>query len=75
VIATRKAVEGTLLKHWIHYIPAEEPIDFVHRIVELLRIDRKQITKIANERYNYVKFNHSASAVVEMLLDILKDST
>jgi glycosyltransferase involved in cell wall biosynthesis len=77
VIATRKAVEGTLLKPWINYIPAEEPMDFAYKIVELLRMSyyEQVIVKIADEGYNYVKANHSASAVVDIFLNTLKGIT
>jgi glycosyltransferase involved in cell wall biosynthesis len=75
VIATRKAVEGTLLKPWVHYIPAEKPMDFTYRIVELLRIRNHDqvIAKIADEGYNYVRSNHSVNAVVDMFLNTLRD--
>jgi len=75
VIATRKAVEGTLLKPWVHYIPAEKPMDFTYRIIELLRIRNHDqvIAKIADEGYNYVRSNHSVNAVVDMFLNTLRD--
>jgi glycosyltransferase involved in cell wall biosynthesis len=75
VIATRKAVEGTLLKPWVHYIPAEEPIDFAYKIAELLKIGNNEyaITNIANNGYNYVKANHSTNIVVDRFIAIFKD--
>jgi glycosyltransferase involved in cell wall biosynthesis len=73
VIATRKAVEGTLLKPWIHYIPAENPLDFVYRIMELsLKLNDYERT-IAIEGYNYVENNHSIGAVVDKFLKVLSD--
>jgi len=51
-------------------------MDFIHRIVELLRMGNHEqvIVKITNEGYDYVRFNHSANAVVDTLLGVLKDS-
>jgi len=74
VIATKKAVEGTLFKPWIHYIPAEEPMDFAYKIIELFRKSHHEqvIVKIVDEGYNYVKVYHSASAVIDIFLNILK---
>jgi glycosyltransferase involved in cell wall biosynthesis len=73
VIATKKAVEGILLKPWIHYIPAETPDEFVNQIIELLTINReeKNYDQIIMNGLDYVYKNHSLDNVISSFLELL----
>lgn len=73
VIATKKAVEGTLLKPWIHYIPAEKPDEFVNQIIELLTSNReeKNYDQIIMNGLDYVYKNHSLDNVISSFLELL----
>jgi len=70
VIATRKAVEGTLLKPWIHYIPAEKLGDFINQILEIFN-GKLNYEQIANNGLYYVKKYHSLSNVVNTFLRVM----
>ena len=73
VIATKKAVEGTLLKPWIHYIPAEKPDEFVNQIIELLTTNReeKNYDQIIMNGLDYVYKYHSLDNVISSFLELL----
>jgi hypothetical protein len=73
VIATKKAVEGTLLKPWIHYIPAEKPDEFVNQIMELLTTNReeKNYDQIIMSGLGYVYKYHSLGNVISSFLELL----
>jgi len=71
VIATQKAVEGTTLKPWIHYIPAKDPTDFINKIIDVSTKLSIYEQYIANKGYDYVKNNHPISAVTDRFLKIL----
>jgi hypothetical protein len=70
VIATKKAVEGTLLKPWIHYIPAEKLGDFINQILEIFN-GKLNYEQIANNGFYYVKKYHSLSNVVSTFLRVM----
>jgi hypothetical protein len=72
VIATKKAVEGTWLKPWVHYIPAEKPIDFAYKIIETLSRLNDYEQTIANNGFSYVTDHHSVDVIVGNFLKVLK---